>query len=353
MICVSQNGTGDRQPGWSRDNDPPRFSVSPAIPYSVRSSMDLEFDVRAVLLGGTGAIGGATAMLLSESGWEVEVTGRDRSRMPKAMVEAGVHFHQLERGDTRGVGRLLGNGADLLVDLVAYAAEDVRALLPAMSSVHSLVLVSGRAVYVDDAGRHLNGDDPPQFRHPVSETAPTLPPAPDGTDRFTREGYGPCKVAAELTALESGLPVTVIRPSKVHGRWARNARTKSIIDRMLSGNQSIELAHADTIDHLTAAKNAAALIKTVATRPGRRILNAADPDTPTAEDIVDAIATELSWDGRIEHVPGGSERGRHPWQVPMTLDPTAALDLGYEPVGNGIDLITEEIRWLLSRRSGR
>jgi hypothetical protein len=122
---------------------------------------------------------------------------------------------------------------------------------------------------------------------------------------------------------------------------------------MLSGNQSIELAHADTIDHLTAAKNAAALIKTVATRPGRRILNAADPDTPTAEDIVDAIATELSWDGRIEHVPGGSERGRHPWQVPMTLDPTAALDLGYEPVGNGIDLITEEIRWLLSRRSGR
>jgi nucleoside-diphosphate-sugar epimerase len=82
-------------------------------------------------------------------------------------------------------------------------------------------------------------------------------------------------------------------------------------------------------------------------------LNAADPDTPTAEDIVDAIATELSWNGRIEHVPGGSEQGRHPWQTSMTLDTTAALELGYEPVGNGIDLITEEIHWLLSRKADR
>ncbi|SDE11215.1 Nucleoside-diphosphate-sugar epimerase [Glycomyces harbinensis] len=303
--------------------------------------------MRAVLLGGTGAIGGATAMLLSEAGWRVEVTGRDRSRMPKAMSEAGVRFHRLERSDARGVERLVGDGADLLVDLVAYTAEDVRALLPAMSSVQCPVLISGRAVYVDDAGRHLNGDEPPQFDRPVGEAAPTLAPAPDGTDPFTREGYGPCKAAAELTALESGLPVTVVRPSKVHGRWARNARTRTIIDRMRSGERSIALAQADTIDHLTAARNAAALINTVADRPGSRILNAADPDTPTAEEIVRAIAAELSWDGRIERVPDGSEQGRHPWQTPMVLDTTAALELGYEPVGKGVELLAEEIRWLV------
>jgi hypothetical protein len=122
---------------------------------------------------------------------------------------------------------------------------------------------------------------------------------------------------------------------------------------MLSGNLSIEIAQADTIDHLTAAKNAAALIKTVAARPGRRILNAADPDTPTAEEIVGAIAAEISWDGRIERVVGESDRGRHPWQTPMTLDSTSALELGYQPVGNGIDLITEEVLWLLSGKSDR
>jgi nucleoside-diphosphate-sugar epimerase len=309
---------------------------------------ELEVRVRAVLLGGTGAVGGAVAMSLCEAGWDVEVTGRDRARMPEAMAAAGVRFHQVERGDTRGVERLVGDGADLLVDLVAYAAEDVRALLPVMSSADCPVLISGRAVYVDDAGRHLNGDAPPQFSGPIKESTPTLAPAPDGTDPFTREGYGPCKVAAELTALESGLPVTVIRPSKVHGRWARNARTKSIVDRMRDGDASIELAGADTIDHLTAARNAAALIATVAARPGPRILNAADPDTPTAEQIVRAIAAELSWDGRIEHVPSGTDRGRHPWQTPMVLDTTAAIELGCRPVGNGIDLITEEVRWLLA-----
>jgi nucleoside-diphosphate-sugar epimerase len=313
----------------------------------------LEIDVRAILLGGTGAIGGATAMLLSEAGWTVDVTGRDRSRIPDELPEAGVQFHQIERSDVRSMERLVGDGADLLVDLVAYSARDVRALLPAMSSIENLVLVLSRAVYVDDSGRHLNGDIPPQFHRPLGEKTPTLQPASDDMDPFTREGYAPCKVAAEMTALDSGLPVTVVRPSKVHGRWARNARTGSIIDLMRSGARSIDLAQAETVDHLTAARNTAALIQTVAARPGQRILNSADPDTPTAADIVRAIAAELSWDGRINHIPGSSERGRHPWQVPMTLDTTASLDLGYQPVGNGIDLIAEEIQWLLSRYPDR
>lgn len=149
------------------------------------------------------------------------------------------------------------------------------------------------------------------------------------------------------------VPVTVIRPSKVHGRWARNARTKGIVEAMLRGDPAVELADADTIDHLTAATNAAALIGTVAGHPGRRILNAADPDTPTAEEIVGAIAAELSWGGTIERVPGGSDRGRHPWQTPMTLDLTAARELGYRPAGSSISLLAEEIRWLLSRIPAR
>ncbi|WP_237762661.1 hypothetical protein [Arthrobacter sp. ERGS1:01] len=120
---------------------------------------------------------------------------------------------------------------------------------------------------------------------------------------------------------------------------------------MLNGNRSIRLAQADTTDHLTAARNTAALIKTVALLPGRRILNAADPDTPTAEKIVAAIAAELAWDGQIERVYGGLDRGSHPWMTEMILDSSAALELGYQPVGNGLDLIAEEVQWLLSRKS--
>ncbi|WP_287930754.1 NAD-dependent epimerase/dehydratase family protein [Arthrobacter sp.] len=309
--------------------------------------------MRAILLGGTGAIGGATALLLAKSGWTVEVTGRDQSRMPQELSDLDVRFHQVDRSDTRGVEHLVGDGSDLLVDLLAYSAPHVRALLPAMTSTDNFVLISGRAVYVDDFGRHVNGDEPPRFTAPIREDGPTLPPASDDVNPFSREGYAPGKVAAEQVALDSGLPVTVLRPSKVHGQWARNARTSSIVDWMLGGNQSIGLARADTIDHLTAASNAAALIKTVAQRPGRRILNAADPDTPTAEEIVGAIAAHLAWEGQITRVEGDPDRGSHPWLTPMVLDSTSALELGYQPVGNGLDLMTEEVQWLLSKKSDR
>ncbi|WP_113717224.1 NAD-dependent epimerase/dehydratase family protein [Arthrobacter dokdonensis] len=122
---------------------------------------------------------------------------------------------------------------------------------------------------------------------------------------------------------------------------------------MLGGNQRIELAQADTIDHLTAASNAAALIKTVAQRPGRRILNAADPDTPTASEIVGVIAAQLAWVGQITRIEGDPDRGSHPWMTPMILDSTSAFELGYQPVGNGLDLISEEVQWLLSKKSDR
>lgn len=48
--------------------------------------------------------------------------------------------------------------------------------------------------------------------------------APGSTDPDSRAGYGANKVAAEHVLLDSGLPVTVLRPSKVHGEGARNPR---------------------------------------------------------------------------------------------------------------------------------
>lgn len=307
--------------------------------------------MRAVLLGGTGAIGGMTALRLAKAGWSVDVSGRSSSRMPVELLDAGVRFHRLERSDSTGIEKLVGNGADLLVDLVAYSAADVRAILPVMASVTCPVLVSSRAVYTDAAGRHVNGEEPPEFDGPIPEDAPTLPPAGDDVNPFTREGYAPCKAAAELAALDSGLPVTVVRPSKVHGRWARNARTQSIVEHMLRGEPTIELADPNTVDHLSAAANAAALIEILAGQPGPRILNAADPDTPSALHIVQSIAAQLAWSGIIDLVQDTANRGNHPWRTPMILDTTAARELGYQPVGNGLDLLADEVTWVQTRTS--
>ncbi|GAB3582221.1 NAD(P)H-binding protein [Leifsonia lichenia] len=334
--------------------------------------------MRAVILGGTGAIGGATAERLARTGWTVDVTGRDATAMPDELSRAGVRFHSLERDRVSGIERLIGDDTDLLVDLVAYSARDARALLPAMGSVGQTVVISTRAVYVDADGRHINGDEPPRFPVPLREDNPTLPPAGDDVDPHTREGYAPCKVAVELTVLGSGLPVTVIRPSKVHGRWARNARTHGFVDAMLRGDERIELAgRGQTVDHLTAAANTAALIETVARTAdpadgaGPRILNSADPDTPTAEEIVRAIGERVGWAGRIELLGPGEgggaveagregdgdptrdpDRGRHPWLVahPIVLDTTASTAIGYAPVGAGLELLMDEVDWV--RRHG-
>ncbi|MDL9978948.1 NAD-dependent epimerase/dehydratase family protein [Microbacterium sp. ASV49] len=305
--------------------------------------------MRAVILGGTGAMGGATAARLADAGWHVDVTGR--SDIAPELEGAGVRFHRIDRGDARAIAQLVGDDTDLLVDLLAYRSADARALLPIMGSVGFAVVISTRAVYVDAAGRHINGDEPPRFPVPLAETNPTLPPAADDVDPYTREGYAPSKVAVERVVLDSGLPVTVIRPSKVHGRWARNARTRGVVERMLRGDESIPLFRGGaSVDHITAAANTAALIETVATAPGARVLNSADPDAPTAAEIVRAIGDALEWPGRIELLDDDDERGAHPWGAPhpIVLDTSASEALGYRPAGRGIDLIVDEARWVAS-----
>ena len=58
---------------------------------------------RAVIVGGTGAIGRAAARRLLATGWSVELTGRDPARMPRDIAAAGGRF--IAAG-TRDAGRL-------------------------------------------------------------------------------------------------------------------------------------------------------------------------------------------------------------------------------------------------------
>jgi len=55
---------------------------------------------RAVILGGTGVLGRAIAWRLIRAGWAVDMTGRDRSRMPADLAAAGAS------GTIRGISGL-------------------------------------------------------------------------------------------------------------------------------------------------------------------------------------------------------------------------------------------------------
>src|SRR5262245_27775486 len=226
---------------------------------------------RALVLGGTGQVGRAIARRLLAAGWEVDLTGRDPAKMP-ADLTAG--FVQGDRRDPDHLLTALGGGADLLVDNVCYTAADAKLVLPLLAEAGSTVMLSSKAVYVDAAGNHSNSTDPPDFGGPIHETQPTLPPGDMPYD--SPQGYGPNKVAAEQVFLASGFPVTVIRPSKVHGVGAANPREWFFVKRVLDRRPAVLLARRGVgADHPTAAANIAALVEVAAAKPGARILNCA------------------------------------------------------------------------------
>lgn len=295
-------------------------------------------------------IGRATARRLIDAGWEVEVTGRDPAHLPRELAAAGVRFRPAERSDAEALHAVLGPGADLLVDCVCFTAADARLLLPLASQATSTALISSKAVYVDEAGNHSNSDTEPDYGGPVAENQPTLPPD-DQVDHRSRAGYGANKVAAERVALDSGLPISVLRPSRIHGAGANRPREWVFVRRALDRRPAVLLAAGGTgVVHPTAAVNLAALIETVARRPGARVLNSADPDAPCAREIARTIARQLGHAWREVPLDDAAPEGlgRTPWDTrhPVVLDTTASLELGYRPVGDFAATVIETVDWL-------
>jgi nucleoside-diphosphate-sugar epimerase len=223
--------------------------------------------------------------------------------------------------------------------------------MPFARAAGSTVMISSKAVYVDDAGNHSNSKTKPNFGGPVRETQPTM--APGAGDYQTAEGYGANKVAAEQVLLDSGAPVAVLRPSKIHGPGSRQPREWVFVKRVLDRRPAVFLAHRGAgVDHTTAAANIAALIEVAAASPGARVLNSADPDAPSALAIARTIARQLghSWDEVLLDDAPADGVGRTPWDTPhpIVLDTSAALELGYEPVGDYAATVADEVEWLVS-----
>ncbi|MEV6506228.1 NAD-dependent epimerase/dehydratase family protein [Streptomyces sp. NPDC051642] len=313
---------------------------------------------RALILGGTGLVGRAVAHRLLAAGWRVDATGRDPARMPPELSALGGGFKAVDRADATALRAAVGEGTDLLVDCLCFTAADARSLLPLAAHATATVLVSSRAVYLDAAGNHVNSSTPPHFSGPISETHPTMTPR-DDIDYRSREGYGANKVAAELVVLESGLPISVLRPSQIHGVGASPAREWAVVKRVLDGRTALLLARRGAGGvHTTAAANLAALIETVAERPGTRVLNCADPDAPSVLEICRAIAGYLGheWEEVLLDDTAPVGLGCTPWDSPhpIVLDTSAATALGYRSAGTYATTIAPVLDWLVeAARGGR
>jgi len=308
--------------------------------------------VRAVVLGVNGVAGSAIASELAALQWDVVGTGQHWSHFPTSLRDQGVKFVVSDRWDSDQLSSALRSGADVVVDCLCYTAEHANQLVALREEFGSAVVLSSKAVYADHQGRHSNSDEPPQFDGPVSENQSLL--APDFSGSYlTRQGYGSNKVAAELTLLDSGIPVSILRSSRIHAAGARPPREWFVVKRLLDDRRTIPLAHGGrTGNHPTAALNLARVTRLCAENPGQCVLNVADPGSPTSAEIIYAIAeacelpvTTVALD---EDAPHGY--GANPWDTwpPFFLDTTAAIDLGYHPVGTYAQTVLASVQELMS-----
>ncbi|MBB5926123.1 NAD-dependent epimerase/dehydratase family protein [Streptomyces echinatus] len=310
---------------------------------------------RAVVIGASGQIGRPVVQALARDGWAVTAASRGGGR--DAAWDGGVRTVRLDRSDDAALSRVVGDGCDLLVDMVAYDAGHGRQLTGLADRVGSAVVISSVSVYEDGAGRGFDTqgepDGFPVYPVPVSETQPTV--APGGATYSSRKAA----LEHELLDSGSGLPVTVLRAGAVHGPHSPLPRELYFVQRNLDGRERRVLAYrGESRFHPSSARNIAELVRLAAARPGSRVLNACDGQAPTAAGIgaaVDSVMGARTRTAYLDGPPAGSV-GRTPWSVPLPVvfDMSAAeRELGYRPVESYAEGLPATVEWLTGELRGR
>ncbi|MEU5218593.1 NAD-dependent epimerase/dehydratase family protein [Streptomyces sp. NPDC020807] len=303
----------------------------------------------AFVLGATGQVGRASVRALLADGWEVTAASRGGVRDEGWPDE--VRTVRLDRTEEGALAAGLGDGADVLVDIVAFDEGHGRQLTGLAGRVGSAVVVSSCAVYEDERGRSFaTAGDPdgfPAYPVPVAADWRTVAPG-DGS-------YSARKAALEREVLGAGdaLPTTVLRPGAIHGPYGPGPRELWFVKRVLDARRVRPLAYGGASRfHPVHVDNLAELVRLAAANPGSRVLNGGDPEAPTVAEIgaaIDAVMGVESESVLVEGAPPGDLVGATPWSAPhsVVLDMTSAeRELGYRPVVSYAESLPETVAWL-------
>lgn len=298
-------------------------------------------------------MGRAVVRTLAADGWEVRAGSRGAGRDDH--WPDGVRSVRLDRDDEGALASALGDGCDVLVDMVAYDRSHAGQLTGLADRIGSAVVISSGAVYEDDAGRSFDTQgDPdgfPRYPVPIPEEQPTVAPGP--------ATYGTRKIELEhgLLSAAATLPVTLVRAGAVHGPHCRTPRELFFVKRALDRRPVRVLAHGGRSRfHPAHVSNLAEMIRLAARRPGSRVLNGADPQAPTVAEISAAIDEAMGVRSELVLIEGPAPVGNTPWGVdhPVVYDMSAAeRELGYRPVTGYAESLPETVEWLTAQLHGR
>ncbi|MFI6206056.1 NAD-dependent epimerase/dehydratase family protein [Streptomyces sp. NPDC051041] len=309
-----------------------------------------------MVIGATGQIGRVAVGALARDGWEVTAVSRGGGR--DADWPDGVRVARADREDDAALAAVVGDGCEVLVDVVAFSAAHARQLTSLAGRVGSAVVISSVAVYEDGEGRTFDTQDEPDgFPHypvPVTEQQRTI--RPGDTSYSTRKAA----LERELLAAGDRLPTTLLRAGAVHGPHCRTPRELYFVKRNLDGRRRRVLAFGGRSRfHPASVHNLAELIRLAAARPGSRVLNAVDPEAPTVAEIaaeIDAVMGVETDTVLVDGPPPAPGVGDTPWSVPadVVCDMSAAeRELGYRPVVRYARTLPETVAWIEGRLAGR
>ncbi|MFI1483886.1 NAD-dependent epimerase/dehydratase family protein [Streptomyces sp. NPDC020747] len=311
---------------------------------------------RAVVIGATGQIGRVAVEALATDGWEVTAVSRGGGR--DESWPDGVRTARADRADDLALADAVGDGCDVLVDMVAYGPEHARQLTKLAGRVGSAVVISSVSVYEDDKGRNFDTQEQPdgfpEYPVPVSEDQRTI--APGETSYSTRKAG----LERELLAAADELPTTLLRAGAIHGPHCRTPRELYFVKRNLDGRRRRVLAYrGESRFHPASVHNIAELVRLAARRPGARVLNAVDPEAPTVAEIAVAVDAVMGVETESVLVDGPAPAetvGDTPWSVPhpVVCDMAAAeRELGYRAVARYARTLPDTVAWIERQLAGR
>lgn len=298
---------------------PKKFASFDAI-YAISGSHEMR---RACIIGGSGQIGISIATRLCAEGWNVVSVNRSAPTIkgPWQHVEVDI-------SKPNALQDVVKNEFDLLISCIAFDGSDARELLKVQCSTGRIIVISSASVYQDNLGRTLDEAKDcgfPQFKGPITEKTLTVDAGP--------ETYSTRKIQMENELLENAsVPITILRPCAIHGPYSKHAREWWFVKRLLDGRKKIPLAYGGLSQFQTTS--VAAIADAVVQVLGGHlpsIINVADSDSPTVEDIGRTIMQVLDINAELVPLPDEAYppiKGKTPWSAKNPYVCASAIDTG-------------------------